>query len=376
MKKVVSFISALAMIASLAVSVSAAEYTEPTLYLDVTCSSKDMKAGDVVTVALKYAGFNVTPYDDINTGAGQKITGAQAKINIPGGIGSAAQGEQFLRPGVTNVLNLGTGTFTPNWNIVDNVFIGVINGANDLMSPSGTLFTISMTLNKAVTSDLEFTFEATYDHSLFYDNYSDWTFVDTTQVTTKNSALKGRVGATLKAPVTKTLSSIAVDKTAIEVAGGATYDLSTIVTTATYSDDSTETVTPTWSGNGVSGTTFTAPAAIVGKPQTVTLTATYEGKTATVTVTVPAAPKPEFSCSATPADPYYRKATDQVIRRFECSATNMTEAPSFLFTFASGDITKPFTVAKPTIGGGASFDFEVMILGAPENTTLTVKEAE
>lgn len=192
MKKIISIFSTIAILLSMAVCVSATEYTSPTIYLEV---SGGTKAGEVVTVVGKYAGFDVTPYDDINTGSGQKATGVQVRIDIPGGIGAATAGEQFLRPGVTNTSGFATGAPQWNWDIANNQFTCGISGIEDPMQASGTLFTISMKLNKDVTEDLEFAFNSSYEQTIVYDNYADWTLGDTVQV--KNATL---VGDTLEAP--------------------------------------------------------------------------------------------------------------------------------------------------------------------------------
>lgn len=192
MKKIISIFSTIAILLSMAVSVSAAEYTTPTIYLEV---SGGTKAGDVVTVVAKYAGFDVTPYDDADTGAGYKLTGAQARVLIPGGIGTAADGEQFLRPGVTQVNELGSGSAEMVWEKNENYFTFVLGGASNLMEPSGTLFTISMKLNKDVTSDLEFAIATNFENGIYYDYYEDWEYVNTIQE--KSATL---VGDTLEAP--------------------------------------------------------------------------------------------------------------------------------------------------------------------------------
>ncbi len=191
MKKLISLISAFAMMATMAVSVNAA--TEPTLSLEV--SSTGLKAGDVVTVVCKYDGYDVTPYDD-NEGAGQKATGAQIRINIPGGIGSATQGEQFLRPGVTNAAGFSTGAPQWNWDITNNQLTLASSGIDDSMSSNGTAFTITMKLNKDVTEDLVFNFASDYDQKIVYDTYVDWAISETV-----NKKVTNLVSATLKAPV-------------------------------------------------------------------------------------------------------------------------------------------------------------------------------
>ena len=190
MKKIISLLSALAMIATMAVSVSAA--TEPTLSLEV--SSTGLKAGDVVTVVCKYDGYNVTPYND-DEGAGQIVTGAQVRIDIPGGIGTAAEGEQFLRPGVTNISGFSTGSPQWNWDKTNNQFSAVIASIDDAMSSNGTVFTMTMKLNKDVTEDLVFNFNANFDQKIVYDNYVDWDISDTV-----NNKVTNLVPATLAAP--------------------------------------------------------------------------------------------------------------------------------------------------------------------------------
>lgn len=96
----------------------------------------------------------------------------------------------------------------------------------------------------------------------------------------------------------KTLSSIALSATSHAMEAGATYDFVAVTATATYSDQSTATVVPTWSvpeAQGViAGTVFT-PA---GGVTSATLTASYtEGavtRTATIAVTIaaPQGPNP------------------------------------------------------------------------------------
>ena len=194
MKKIISLLSTFAIMSSLAVSVSAASPTVPTLSLEV--STTGYKAGDVVTVVCNYSGFDVTPYDD-NEGAGQKVTGVQARFDIPGGLGTATQGEMFLRPGVTNVSGFSTGAPVWNWDINNNQFTSVISNIEDPMQSSGTAFTVSMKLNKDITEDLVFAFTTAYEQNVVYDNYTDWTLGDTVQNKITGANL---VSYTLKAP--------------------------------------------------------------------------------------------------------------------------------------------------------------------------------
>lgn len=194
MKKIISLLSALTLMATMAVSVNAE--TKPTVKLEV--SSTGTTAGSVVTLTCKYENFDVTPYDDVNTGEGQVLTSAQIRIDVPGGFGTAAQGEQFLRPGLTMTSGAKTGSFTPNVDMVNNQLTGVLSGASDPMSSNGVLFTATLTLNKDVTEDLEFTFNADYDTKVIYDNYSEWTMGDTVKV---DKTALDLVTATLKAPV-------------------------------------------------------------------------------------------------------------------------------------------------------------------------------
>lgn len=194
MKKIFSLISAIALMATMAVSVNAAA-SEPTLSLEV--SSTGLKAGDVVTVVCKYDGYDVTPYSD-DEGAGHKATGAQIRIDIPGGIGSATQGEQFLRPGVTNVAGFSTGAPQWNWDIVNNQFTFASSGIDDPMAQNGVAFTITMKLNKDVTEDLVFNFNASYDQKIVYDTYADWGITGTV-----NQKVTNLASATLKAPATE-----------------------------------------------------------------------------------------------------------------------------------------------------------------------------
>ena len=194
MKKIISLLSACAIISSFAFSVSAADPVGPTVSLNA--STTGYSAGDVVTVVCNYSGFDVTPYDE-NEGSGQKVTGVQLKIDIPGGIGTAAAGKQFLRPGVTNVSGFSTGAPQYNWDMTNNTFAIGISGIDEPIQTEGIAFTISMKLNKAITEDLVFAFNTAYEQNIVYDNYTEWTMGDTVQNKMTGDNL---VSYTLKAP--------------------------------------------------------------------------------------------------------------------------------------------------------------------------------
>lgn len=83
------------------------------------------------------------------------------------------------------------------------------------------------------------------------------------------------------ASVAKTLTSISLSTTTATIDDDETYNLGGVTVTANYSDSSTESVSGTWSGTGVSGTTFTPNGAA-----TYSLTCTYNGETANLTITV------------------------------------------------------------------------------------------
>lgn len=175
MKKIIAFVSSLAMLASMAFTVSAAS---PRVYLEVAEGS-GTKAGETVTVNVKYDGFDVTPYDENETGAGQVLTSYAVSIDIPGGIGTAAQGEQFLRPNATLVNAGATGSPQTNINVNTNTASIACSGMSDPMPASGTLAVLTMKLNKDITETIKFDITASYNTTLFYDDYVDWGMGDT-----------------------------------------------------------------------------------------------------------------------------------------------------------------------------------------------------
>jgi len=362
MKKIISVLSALAMIATMAVSVNAAA-TEPTLSLEVSSTGK--KAGDVVTVVCKYDGYDVTPYDD-NEGCGAKVTGAQIRIDIPGGIGTAANNEQFLRPGVTNVSGFSTGAPQFNWDMNNNQFTFASSGIDDPFNASGTAFTISMKLNKDVTEDLEFKFNASYDQLLVYDTYEWWEGTGTVQ-----NPVKSFVTATLEADkvAEPVLTGITLATDAETVAANTAVTFPAV--TANYDIKDPEAVTAAWTLNGEAVTEFTTPAATF-EDQTFVFTATYEGKTATYTVTVKAL---EFAAtSPVGADMYFSKdgETSKVVKTFDCSVANCEDGLVTL-TFAADGKTKAyenFEVAE----GEATTEFKALIFNAPAGVTLTIAD--
>ncbi|MBF0548119.1 MAG: hypothetical protein HQM08_27020 [Candidatus Riflebacteria bacterium] len=86
------------------------------------------------------------------------------------------------------------------------------------------------------------------------------------------------------ATTTKTLSGVTIATTSIALNINGTYNLAGIVVTAKYSDSTTSVVAGTWSGTGVSGTTYTAPGTV--GTGTVILTYTENGITKTANLTV------------------------------------------------------------------------------------------
>ena len=223
MKKIISLFSVCAILSSFCFSVSAA--SEPTISLSATTTG--YLKGDTVTVTCNYSGFDVTPYDD-NVGEGQKITGAQVKINIPGGLGTAKNDKLFLRPGLTNTSAFSSGAPTWNPDMKTDTFSAVIINIEDSMQTEGKIFELSMKLNKDITEDLAFTFVDSFEQALFYDNYSEWTMGDPVQV--KNAKL---VPFTLKAPSTKAdVTGVTIDNKAdftLDLNGNTTKKLTATV---------------------------------------------------------------------------------------------------------------------------------------------------
>lgn len=277
MKKIISLLSACAIFSSFAFSVSA-EPVGPTVSLSVDATG--YKAGDTVTVVCNYSGFDVTPYSD-DTGYGQKVTGVQLRVNIPGGIGSAAQGELFLRPGVTNVYGFATGAPQHNWDIANNTYTLAASGIDDPMQNSGTAFTISMKLNKDITEDLVFNFVADYEQNIVYDNYEDWTMGTTVQNKITGENL---VSYTLKAPVSDIpVESVTLDKSSVELDLNGT---TTATLTATVTPDNATDKTVTWTTSDADVATVENGVVTAKKVGTATITAKAGDKSATCEVTV------------------------------------------------------------------------------------------
>lgn len=280
MKKIISLLSACAIISSFAVSVSAADPVGPTMSL--TASTTGYSAGDVVTVVCNYSGFDITPYND-DEGAGQKVTGFQARIDIPGGIGAPSAGKQFTRAGVTNVSGFATGAPTYNWDVTNNQFSAVIANIDDPMQNSGTAFTISMKLNKDITEDLVFAINADYLNKIVYDNYTDWTMGDTVHNTISGENL---VSYTLEAPVSDIpVESVTLDNEtlALDVYNNATAKLTATVAPADATDP-----TVTWTSDNDSVATVAADGtvtAVAAGKATITATAGDKSDTCEVTVT-------------------------------------------------------------------------------------------
>ena len=287
MKKIISLFSVCAVLASFCFNVSAAT-EEPKLTLSATTTG--YSKGDVVTVTCNYSGLNVTPYDD-NEGAGQKTTGVQVSINIPGGIGTAATTKQFLRPGVTNTTGFSTGAPQYNWSIPNGTFTAAISGIDDPTTPEGKVFEISMKLNQDITSDLVFSFVDTYEQNLVYDNYADWTMGDTIQNKFKGDNL---VSYTLKAPVSK------VDVTGVSIKDKADFTLdlngeTTRTLTATVAPTDATNTEVTWSSdNEKAATVVDGKVTAVGEGEAkITVTTVDGGFTDSVKVTVKDTTPPE-----------------------------------------------------------------------------------
>lgn len=176
-KKIVSIFTVLTILLQLCLNVHAIK-DEPKLSLSVTTTGYNK--GDIVTVTCYYSGLNVTPYSDDN-GIGDKITGVQVSINIPGGIGTETTTKQFLRSGVTNTTGFSSGSPLYYWDIPNGTFTAAISDIDDPSTPNGKVFEISMKLNRDITEDLSFSFVDTYDQVIVYDNYTDWAAGDTVQ---------------------------------------------------------------------------------------------------------------------------------------------------------------------------------------------------
>ena len=194
MKKIISLLSAFAIMSTLAVSVSAAG---PTLTL--SASATGYEKDDIVTVTCTYSGFEATPYDS-STGTGAKLNSYQTFVNIPGGIGTSSAGEQFVKVGSSITGSLNTGTLTPNFITADDQFSAVYYGGEDPLNGSGVLFTAQIKLLKPITADLAFTFDTVEESNIGYDLYEEDEYVDTILNPISGANL---VGCTLKAPAGK-----------------------------------------------------------------------------------------------------------------------------------------------------------------------------
>ena len=144
---------------------------------------------------------------------------------------------------------------------------GLVINTTTLPSLSAGSYTLTSTLNQ----------DRNGNHALAESNYA-------------NNAKT--VTFTVRAPE-KVLASIAISGNAMVPAeGSATYRC-----TATYTDGTTSSVSPTWSLNSTTYGSISASGVLTARApatsQSVTITAAYSGKTATKTVTIQAVPEEE-----------------------------------------------------------------------------------
>ncbi|MFZ2960768.1 MAG: hypothetical protein WA705_28155 [Candidatus Ozemobacteraceae bacterium] len=127
------------------------------------------------------------------------------------------------------------------------------------------------------------------------------------------------VAVTITDVVVKTLSSISVAPSSFTVAVSGTYNLTGIIVTATYSDSTHATVTGTWSGTGVSGTTYTAPTTAGNATVVCTYSDGLATKTADVAVTITGAVSGKlivpFEPAVNPATPMGVATTKVIITK-------------------------------------------------------------
>jgi len=383
MKKLISIVSALAIMASFAVNftASAETYTEPTVYLDVTASSEELKAGDTITINCMYAGFQGDAYDE-SMMTGNKLDNYGIKITLPGNIG-----RKFPNPAAPVVDGLfnfvgssltkaqASGTATPNLTAENDYVSMVAYGITDAMPGAGKLFTATLVLQQDATTDLTFALDTTYDQ-MVVSNAFEWGMdlgktIYKTVADPLASVLKIGAPVTLELPkaADPVLTGITLATDAETVAANTAVTFPAV--TANYDIKDPEAVTAAWTLNGEAVTEFTTPAATF-EDQTFVFTATYEGKTATYTVTVKAL---EFAAtSPVGADMYFSKdgETSKVVKTFDCSVANCEDGLVTL-TFAADGKTKAyenFEVAE----GEATTEFKALIFNAPAGVTLTIAD--
>ena len=172
--------------------------------------------------------------------------------------------------------------------------------------------------------------------------------IEVEKVETKPASNRDRI-PTEAYTVQKSLDRITLSKTAATVNTGATYDLNQVVVTGIYNDTTTEPITSgiSWSGTGVSGTTFTAP----NTAGSYSLTCAVQGKTAGFAVNViqDNSPSVEFifptSTTISATDPEFRVVVNNVttIQRVEFGIDDVyftqdrtTSNGYFNFTIPSG----------------------------------------
>lgn len=256
MKKFISCLAVFGMMAAMAVSAHAAN--NPKLTLDV--SSTGLSAGDTVTITAKFSGYNdVSPYDDVNTGNGSKLTGAQVRFNVPGGIGKAAAGKQFKSLGIKYNNLVGSGSITDNGLNTDaDTIAAVIYGASAYMNPTGDLFSVEIKLNKDVTEDLTFTVDTTYQNLVIYDTYEEEEYVGTYGQDPATDCITNTASCTLKAPTPTSTTSIGA-----ATKGGDLDRQKTFYAPITI-DTSAQTGARFWVSNGTKTKSWEIPSGIVG----------------------------------------------------------------------------------------------------------------
>ncbi|MDD2714520.1 MAG: hypothetical protein PHW04_01365 [Candidatus Wallbacteria bacterium] len=191
--------------------------------------------------------------------------------------------------------------------------------------------------------------------------------------------------------VQKNLSSIMIEQMfqtlSLKLANGTTgYDLSNVMVFGLYTDDSSASVTPTWtktSGVGtVSGSTYTWTT--IGDA---VLTATYGGQTATVTVGITAGPNAVSTFVALPWDSveidlYCKTPTDLnggtqlMVRRSTTSAPASATAGTFVWSReVDANLWYGFT-AETGLTGGTTYYYSAFVINATESSAAASATAK